>query len=196
MRPGSPRSGPTARRPRVGSSGSGARSLDRLVTELRLAGITTIEAANAFLPSFLARHNERFAVPAADPTSAWRSWPDGLTAGSVFCFHYPRRVAPDATVSWGPGALKLPRRRDGRSWAGRAVVLEERLDGSLWVRHDGEHYPVTEAPAEPKLLRARRLSRRADDDQSDVPAPAAVPTTVPIPRPHQRRPGPDHPWRR
>lgn len=32
---------------------------DRLVTELRLAGITTIEAANAFLPGFLIRHNER-----------------------------------------------------------------------------------------------------------------------------------------
>jgi hypothetical protein len=63
-------------------------------------------------------------------------------------------------VSWGPGVLSLPRRRDGRSWAGRSVVLEERLDGSLWVRHDGEHYPVGEAPPAPRtLLRARRLSR-------------------------------------
>src|SRR5450759_4009292 len=132
---------------------------DRLVTELRLAGITTIEAANTFLPGFFARHNERFAVAAADPTSAWRSWPEGLTAAAVFCFHYPRRVDPDATVSWGPGALGLPRRQDGRGWAGRAVVLEERLDGSLWVCHDGEHYPVAEAPASPTLLRARHLSR-------------------------------------
>ena len=169
---------------------------DRLVTELRLAGITTIEAANAFLPGFLIRHNERFAVAAADPISAWRSWPDGLTAASVLCFHYPRRVARDATVSWGPGALSLPPRRDGRSWAGRAGVLEERLDGSLWVRHDGEHYPLAEAPAAPTLLRARSLSRRAAE-MSDEGAPTATPpATLPLPRPGKRRPASDHPWRR
>ena len=166
---------------------------DRLVSELRLAGITTIEAANAFLPGFLIRHNERFAVAAADPASAWRSWPDGLTAASVLCFHYPRRVANDATVSWGPGALSLPPRRDGRSWAGRAVVLEERLDSSLWVRHDGEHYPVAEAPAAPTLLRARRLSRRAAEMSDDIASISAPPT---LPRPGKRRPASDHPWRR
>ena len=169
---------------------------DRLVSELRLAGITTIEAANTFLPGFLIRHNERFAVAAADPASAWRSWPDGLTAASVLCFHYPRRVARDATVSWGPGALSLPPRRDGRSWAGRAVVLEERLDSSLWVRHDGEHYPVAEAPAAPTLLRARRLSRRAAE-MSDEGLPIATPPTLhPDHRASRWRPASDHPWRR
>jgi transposase len=169
---------------------------DRLVTELRLAGITTIEAANTFLPAFLDRHNERFAVPAADPEPAWRPWPDGLSSEAVLCFHYARRVASDATVSWGPGALSLPRRRDGRSWAGREVVLEERLDRSLWVSHAGEHYPVAEAPATPTLLRARRLSRGAAA-RSDAEAPIATPPTLhPDPEPSRRRPRSDHPWRR
>jgi transposase len=65
---------------------------DRLVTELRLEAITTIDDANAFLPGFLLRHNARFAVPAAEAEPAWRPWPDGLSAQAVFCFHYPRRV--------------------------------------------------------------------------------------------------------
>ena len=169
---------------------------DRLVTELRLAGITTIEAANAFLPGFLIRHNKRFAVAAADPLPAWRPWPDGLTAASVLCFHYPRRVARDATVSWGPGALSLPPRRDGRSWAGRTVVLEERLDGSLWVRHDGEHYPLAEAPAAPTLLRARHLPRRAAEMSDEEAAIATPPTLHPNLRPSHWRPASDHPWRR
>jgi transposase len=169
---------------------------DRLVTELRLAGITTIEAANVFLPGFLERHNARFAVPAIDPLPAWRPWPEGLSSAAVFCFHYPRRVARDATVSWGPGALSLPRRRDGRSWAGRAVVLEERLDGSLWARHDGEHYPLAAAPAAPTLLRARRLSRRSEDRSDVLTTVVSPPVTLPVPRPSQRRPASDHPWRR
>ena len=40
---------------------------DRLVAELRLRGITTVEAADAFLPTYLADHNRRFAQPPADP---------------------------------------------------------------------------------------------------------------------------------
>lgn len=169
---------------------------DRLVAELRLAGITTIEAANAFLPGFLVRHNERFAVPAADPTPAWRPWPEGLTPESVFAFHYPRRVAPDATISWGPAALSLPRRRDGRSWAGRSVVLEERLDGGLWIRHGGEHYRVGEAPAAPSLLRARARSRRNEDRPDVLSTVVSPPATLPVPRPRRPRPASDHPWRR
>lgn len=50
---------------------------DRLVKELRLAGISTIEAANAFLPSFVAHYNGRFAKP-ADAETVW-----GALASSI-----------------------------------------------------------------------------------------------------------------
>ncbi|MGK2850215.1 MAG: ISNCY family transposase [Candidatus Limnocylindrales bacterium] len=172
---------------------------DRLVTELRLAGITTIEAANAFLPAFLERHNARFAVPAADPTLAWRPWPDGLISDAVFCFHYPRRVSRDNTVSWPDGDLALPRRSDGRSWAGRTVILQERLDGSLWISHEGLCVPVRPAPADAGQLRARRLTPPPD---RDLPAELMEPLDAdrsPAPEPPGdvvHRPRPDHPWRR
>jgi hypothetical protein len=45
---------------------------DRLVSELRLRGLKTLEAANAFLPEFLADFARRFSRPPADPTPAWR----------------------------------------------------------------------------------------------------------------------------
>lgn len=172
---------------------------DRLVTELRLAGITTIEAANAFLPGFLVRHNERFAVPAAEPEPAWRPWPDGLSADAVFCFHYPRRVGRDNTVSWPGRDLALPRRDDRRSWAGRTVIVQERLDGSLWVSHDGLSVPVRPAPADAGQLRARDLRTPSDRglpaeltelrDAGKSPAPEPPGDVV-------HRPRPDHPWRR
>jgi transposase len=170
---------------------------DRLVTELRLAGITTIEAANAFLPVFLERHNRRFAVPAADPGLAWRPWPDGLSSDAVFCFHYPRRVDRDNTISWPSGGLALPRRPDGRSWAGRTVILQERLDGSLWVSHEGLSVPVGPAPADPGQLRARRLSRPMDD-RPDLDLDRLAPTRPPVSpvEPMATRPAADHPWRR
>jgi transposase len=172
---------------------------DRLVAELRLEGITTIEAANPFLLDFLERHNERFAVPAADPEPAWRPWPDGLTSDAVFCFHYPRRVARDATLSWPGGDLALPRRSDGRSWAGRTVILQERLDGSLWVSHEGLCVPVRPAPADAGQLRARRLTPPSDRDLPAELTELLDADTSPAPEPPGdvvHRPRPDHPWRR
>lgn len=48
---------------------------DRLAAELRLAGVTTLAAANRFLPTYLPRHNARFAVAPAEPRAAWRALP-------------------------------------------------------------------------------------------------------------------------
>ena len=166
----------------------------RLVPELRLETITTIDDANAFLPGFIVRYNGRFAVPAALPEPAWRPWPERLTAESVFCFHYPRRVAHDATVSWDGHDLALPRRADGRSWAGRTVVLQERLDGSLWVSHGGLAVPVEPAPVRPIILRARDLSRQAEGTPDrDLAASTLPPPSL---EPSSWRPAADHPWRR
>jgi transposase len=165
---------------------------DRLVSELRRRRAATIEEANEVLSAYLPRHNRRFAVPAAIEEPAWRAWADGLVAASVFAFHYPRKVARDATISWDGVPLALPRRRDGRSWAGRVVTVEERLDSSLWVSHQGLCYPLAPAPAEPGTLRVRHLG---------LPSPEApvghLPPAAPItPSAGPLKPAPSHPWRR
>ena len=51
---------------------------DRLITELRLAGATTIEQAKAVLKQFLTRYNRRFRVPAQCPDPAFRPLPPDL----------------------------------------------------------------------------------------------------------------------
>jgi transposase len=163
---------------------------DRLAVELRLAGAGSIDDANEVLAAYLPRHNTRFAVPPEDPQPAWRPWDLERSIESVFCFGYPRRVANDATVAWRGRSLALPERPGRRSWAGCAVVLEERLDGSLWVRHGGVSHPVTQAPDAPVVLRARSLSRRSagkpDHEAPVLPGRASA----------VWRPPPDHPWRR
>jgi transposase len=169
---------------------------DRLRSELRLAGARTIAEANLVLARYLARHNERFAVPPADPEPAWQAWPAGLSGEVVLCFHYPRRVARDATLSWEGRPLALPARVDGRSWAGTGVVVQERLDGSLWVSHAGATYRLTDAPPEPVTLRARHLRREplADLAVATVREPApALPSAATSARGNH---DPQHPWRR
>jgi len=165
---------------------------DRLTSELRRAGASTIEQANVVLARYLPRHNRRFAIAPADPEPAWQPWPAELDLAAVFGFCYPRRVANDATLAWAGTSLALPRRADGRSWAGRTVTLEERLDGSLWVGADRTHQRLIEAPPVAPVLRARRLERieslAAEPDRAvpKAPVPSAASTAT----------RPIHPWRR
>ena len=164
---------------------------DRLVSELRRARVTTRADADALLAWFLPRHNRRFGVDPADPTPAWRGWPEGPGPEAVLCFQYTRRVAGDATLSWAGAPLALPRRRDGRAWAGRQVIVQERLDGSLWVEAAGELHRLTPAPPTAPLIRARNLPR--------VPELTTPPEPrLPVVRAPSRaspKPRPDHPWR-
>ena len=171
---------------------------DRLVSELRRAGASTLTEANLVLACYLPRFNARFGVPAAIDEPAWQPWPSAFPVEAELCFHYRRTVARDATISWDGRALAVPRRRDRDSWAGRRVTLEERLDGSLWVRDGTEHHRLSEAPPLAPLLRARPISRAAaveppsDRPVSDEPRP---PSASPKPRvPY--KPAADHPWRR
>ena len=79
----------------------------RLVAELRIAEITTIAAANDYLPGFLARLNARFGVPAAAPEIAYRAVPAELDLDRMCCFKYGRLVATDNTIRFGGRSLQL-----------------------------------------------------------------------------------------
>lgn len=109
---------------------------DRLVTELRLAGVTTIDAANAFLPAYLERHARRFAVAPADGAPAWRALPAGLAVDDVCCLKYARYVANDNTVVHEGARVQLPPRVRG-TYAGVRVEVRHHLDGSISVHLPG-----------------------------------------------------------
>ena len=126
---------------------------DRLVVELRLQGLTTYEAATAFLPLFLADYNRRFAHPPADPTPAWRRPPRDLPL--VLSCRYTRAVARDNTIRLGPRWLQLPPGPGGRSWAGRRLELRECLDGRLVALDAGRLLAAQPSPGSGFVLRPR-----------------------------------------
>ena len=73
---------------------------DRLVTELRLAGVTTIDEANEVLHRFLPRFNEKFGVPAEHSSVAYRSMESSVSLDQILCFKHRRKVARDNTVKY------------------------------------------------------------------------------------------------
>lgn len=126
---------------------------DRLVSEMRLAGISDIDSANRFLPGFLDRYNLRFAVRAAEEGSAWRPLPEDIDPRSVFCFKHRRRVAADNVVSFERHRLQILADPERASYARLEVEVHRRLDGSLAVYHEGRELRSRPAPAEAALLR-------------------------------------------
>src|SRR5215831_17844582 len=81
---------------------------DRLVKELRLAGITDLEAANAFIGEiYLPAHNARFAVPPAGEGSAFTPIP-GVDLDEILCVEEERQVGHDNCVSYRTLKLQIP----------------------------------------------------------------------------------------
>ncbi|WP_217267418.1 integrase core domain-containing protein, partial [Thermanaeromonas sp. C210] len=67
---------------------------ERLVIELRLAGASTLEEANAVLKNFIERYNQKFAIPPANPVSAFRPIPSHLRLEHIFCWKEHRILNP------------------------------------------------------------------------------------------------------
>lgn len=126
---------------------------DRLVSELRLAGISTLEEANRFLQVFLPRFNERFAVPPIQPDLAYRPVSPDLDIEGILCFKERRKVAKDNTVQYHGQTLQLFPGPERTSYARAHVEVQERLDGRLLVCHKGKILTPGDAPLAPTFLR-------------------------------------------
>lgn len=153
---------------------------DRLVKELRLRGITTIEGANALLDGgFVARLNERFATTPAVAEDAHRPLPPGLDLATVFVFEESRCVANDWTVRYSNRYFQITGPQQGMPRPKARVTMQRRLDGSLHILYRGRELSFREVP-----LAARVKPTR--------PVPMAQTTSPRAPQ----RPRPDHPWYR
>jgi transposase len=107
---------------------------DRLVNELRLAGITTVAAANRYLRErFIPAFNAEFARPPADPASAFV--PLGrVDLDHILCVEEERVVGRDNVVTADRVALQLAKQPGRRTCAGLRVLVRRHLDGqySIW----------------------------------------------------------------
>ena len=125
---------------------------DRLVTELRLAGASTMDQANDILQDFLPRFNHRFAVAAEQPEPAYRPVPEELSLTETISIRHTRKVARDNTVKFQWRVLQLLPSNERPSYAGLRVELLERADGELLIRYQGEPIDFQEATLRPPAL--------------------------------------------
>ncbi len=141
-----------------------------------------MEQAKAVLKQFLPRFNRRFQVPAQCPDPAFRPLPSDLHLGQVLCFKHKRRVARDNTVKFQRHTLQLLPGRHRRPYAGAVVLVLQRLDGGLWLQHEGRIIAAQEAPPGPGSLRNDSQPFPGDAIQSPDPdGPSEPRETAPNP---------------
>src|SRR5665647_1133123 len=109
---------------------------DRLTKELRLAGITTLEEANVFLPGFIERYNARFAKAPQDPQSAWVVLPAELDLNYYFAVRETRKVRADHCISWSGQILRLLPDPKGPSLVDKSVTVHVVPEGDVYLYHD------------------------------------------------------------
>ena len=126
----------------------------RLVNELRVAGITTLEAANTYLRErYVCTHNEEFACEPAEPTSAFVAL-GNVDLDEVFFEEAVRRVGKDNTVRLEGQRFQITKQPGRRSCAGLAVQIRRHLDGSYTIRRGTQLFGVYEADGRPRLVPA------------------------------------------
>ena len=162
---------------------------DRLVKEMRLAGIDNLAAANHFLEMhFLPVWEQRFTVVARRPRNAHRRLDPEQRLEEILSVRVGRQVADDHSVSWDGQRWGVPREEVCAGLRGAQVEIERRLDGSHWLRFRGRHLRLRHCPAplrpsaRPSGLRPPGLAERRAKPKDKIKPKYHVPA--------------EHPWRK
>ena len=116
---------------------------DRLVKELRLEGISTIEAANAFMPQYVADYNALFAKVAREAHDAHRPIRNDEDLDSIFSWREQRKVTSNLTLHYERKLYLLPDTPTNRRFAGKYLDVYQFPDGRIEIRAAGLSIPYS-----------------------------------------------------
>ena len=114
---------------------------DRLVKELRLAGIDTIEAANDWLPGFMDAHNRRFAKPPKNLKDLHRALVAKEDLTEILTCRDERTVSNNLTLHYDRMVLMLDPTAISRPLAGKRVTVVNYPDGRFTLQYRGTDLP-------------------------------------------------------
>lgn len=132
---------------------------DRLVSELRLAGVTSIAQANVVLERYRPEHNARFQKSATETQAAWRRVPPGVDTERLCSLRYDLVVRNDNTVHHGGAVIDIPPGAGKKSHAGAVVEVRYLLNGMSHVYRGNNLIAKTSTTRNPKLKTHRRKKK-------------------------------------
>jgi transposase len=160
---------------------------DRLTKELRLKSISSVAAANAYLPKFIRHYNQRFGVPPRSAEPAHRPLPKGEDLERVLALCQRRTLSKNLTLSYNNIIYQIQTKRAAYTMRQAQVMVRETSTGKITIEYKGR-------PLDHTVYREQE-QRQARVVPAKLLQPAAARAAA---RPKQQhRPVPmSHPWRR
>lgn len=131
---------------------------DRLVKEMRLVGIKTIEGANKFLKSYWPKHNRKFSIKPMKEANMHRPLPEGIDLEGILCKRTKHILRNDFTIAHNKKLYQVLDKA-----VGKKIMVEERINGVMYIIYNGKRLqykqiairPVKETPK----VKSRRVNR-------------------------------------
>lgn len=112
---------------------------DRLVKDMRTAGVTNIEEANRFLEksAYWAQYNKKFAIEPVSKEDAHRCIPSGCKLEEILCFKEARVVTKNLELQYDNVIYQILPEDWSRGLCGARVSIIKKLDGSIFIEYKG-----------------------------------------------------------
>jgi len=160
---------------------------DRLIKEMRLAGISSMEEGNAFLASYMEKHNHKFAVePASDADAHRPVLHDQQELDLILSIHSKRKLSKNLTLQYNNILYQVKIKGIGYAMRGASVTVCEEFNGNITLLYKGKTliYETWKRGETPPAIKDSKEVNQAVEQA--------------IRQQTQRKtwkPAPDHPWR-
>ena len=159
---------------------------NRLVKAMRIAKISTIEAANAFLPNFLDDFNKKFAKAPQDPFNAHKPLLDTHNLDKIFSLQYRRRLSKSLTLQYNNVIYQVivPEQLEYTLRKAEVTVIEAK-DGQVLIECRGKTLPAVpyhKMQAQAPEVSAKELLAKLTETKVEQSRP-------------RRKPSRRHPWK-
>lgn len=154
---------------------------DRLVKELRLQGISSMEEGNRFLPAFIENFNRKFAVVPKSPVNLHRPLAPQDIPEHILVQKHPRILSKQLTLSYGSRIYQIQTDHPTYAMRRAIVTVQEDATGAVSIRYHGKELSHTIIEKHPKseIVDSKHINIAVDQVKERV----------------WNKPLPTHPWK-
>ena len=116
---------------------------DRLVKEMRLRNISSIEEGNQYLEEYIKEHNSFFGVTSAKPEDMHRVVKEE-ELDNAFCYKCERKLTKNLEISYSGRILQIQVEEPGYALRGAQVIIQESIEGQVKVIYKGKELKYKE----------------------------------------------------
>lgn len=160
---------------------------DRLVKEMRLKGICTMEQANVYVQEYMDIFNRKFSVIPKNQVNMHRPLLLNQNLDEILCLKYTRILSKQLTLSYGNTIYQIQTQRPAYAMRHAPVTVQEDMSGNIHIDYKGQSLSYTIFKQQPKtdIVDSKQLNDAVDKISQSLGIGIAIAETVLMPQRYQ-----------